>query len=110
MGTELKTTKQKVYSIVFTLLLFAATGLFIAKCTGQTPKGIKPSRKLLEADLFGMKFNFEGHELQFPFTIKEFRKATGWEVQHTNGKDVDEWSKCCCCVGVDSVFGLFAAA
>lgn len=79
-------TKNKVYSILFPLLILLGIGLYLAQCTGKTPKGIEPSRDLLEADLFSFKFSIEGKELQFPLTVGDLQKALGWSVKSRDSR------------------------
>lgn len=90
MEAKPKTAKQKIFSVLLLFLTFAGAGFFTAKYTGKTPEGICPSEELLKSDLSSMKFSFEGNELEFPLTVREFKRATRWNIEHTNGREISQ--------------------
>ena len=78
MNTE---KRRKILSIVVPLLFLMAGLFYWARFMGQTPTNIVPSTELLTSDLSSLRFNFEGHELRFPLTVREFKETTKWEIK-----------------------------
>lgn len=78
MNTE---KRRKILSIVVPLLFLMAGLFYWARFMGQTPANIVPSTELLTSDLSSLRFNFEGHELRFPLTVREFKETTKWGIK-----------------------------
>jgi hypothetical protein len=78
MNTE---KRRKILSIVVPLLFLMAGLFYWARFMRQTPANIVPSTELLTSDLSSLRFNFEGHELRFPLTVREFKETTKWGIK-----------------------------
>lgn len=69
--------------------------LLSAGCSNTTPQptqNFEPSDALLFADLFSWMINFDGYEIQFPMTVREFTHATSTYTD-TNSKQMIEQHK-----------------